>query len=527
MASLAVLLSILGSVTGAAAAGRHASMVIDGNSGKVLHDQAADEPRYPASLTKMMTLYIAFEMIEQGKLAPSTRIQVSERAAHVSPTKLGLKPGSTIALGDAIKALIVNSANDMAVAVAEHIASSEEQFAALMTRKAHQIGMAHTTFRNPHGLPDAGQITTARDMLTLALRLNDDFPQHYKLFSLKSFSYNGKSHRNHNTMLSTYEGMDGLKTGYTQASGFNLVASVRRDGKHVVAAVFGGSSAAARNVYMRAILNRSLPIASTEKTRKPALVAHAGTRTKVAKTARGPAIVAAAATPRLLEPVRPALVPAQQPVAAPKLAVTKLKVAAVRSTTGPDTGTQIEIARVKTVAVAPRVRAEPLPVPEVVPVAARPAPDATPPRMVNFAPSSSTFATTRAHGLGAPPSSLQAQADRLEQGRPALDTTAAAPPRAAAGNPSAVSIKARAAASGRAAVQVGAYASEAEAKRQLAATRSKAATLAAAEARTEPVTSGAKQLWRARFVGLDEQTASTACNDLRRHQVDCHVARMH
>ena len=261
----------------AMAGGRHASMVVDANTGAVLHEQAADEPRYPASLTKMMTLYLVFEMMEKGRLARDTRIRISEEAAGTSPSKLGLREGADIALGDAIRAIIVKSANDISVAVAEHIAGSEEKFAQLMTRKARQLGMSRTTFRNAHGLPDSGQQTTARDMLTLALRLIDDFPQHYRLFSTRSFAFNGASMRNHNTMLSTYEGMDGIKTGYTSASGFNLVSSVRRDGKHVVAAVFGGSSAAARNVYMRAILDRALRRAGTERTRekapRPALVA--------------------------------------------------------------------------------------------------------------------------------------------------------------------------------------------------------------------------------------------------------------
>ncbi len=304
----------------AEAAGRHAAMVIDGNTGQVLHAQAADEARYPASLTKMMTLYIAFELMEQGRMSPTTMIRISDEAAGTPPSKLGLPAGSSIALQDAIKAIITKSANDLAVALAEHIAGSETKFAILMTRKARQLGMSTTTFKNAHGLPDSGQMTSARDMLTLALRLNDDFPKYYQLFSLRSFSYNGHTYRNHNTMLDSYAGMDGLKTGYTSPSGFNLVASVRRNGRHVVAAVFGGSSAAARNAHMRTILDRALVKASTAKTRVAVPVARLERlerkeRPAARQTAEAPA-------PVLVEPIRPAARPLAAPQAPPAAART-------------------------------------------------------------------------------------------------------------------------------------------------------------------------------------------------------------
>ncbi len=322
--ALAALLLPALAPTRALAESRHAAMVIDANSGQVLHAQAADEPRYPASLTKMMTLYIVFEMVEQGRLQPSTRIRISPIAAATAPSKLGLEAGAEITVANVVQALIVKSANDMAVAIAEHIAGSEAKFAALMTQKARQLGMTKTTFRNAHGLPDPGQITTARDMLTLAMRLHDDFPQHYKLFSLRSFSYAGAVYRNHNTMLASYRGMDGLKTGYTSPSGFNLIASVRRDGRHVVAAVFGGSSAATRNAHMRAILDRALPRAATERTRRQPLVARAP------RPAPAPVRVA---EPRLVEPVAIALPLPAAPKPPP-----------------------VEIARVRPIVVAPRTR---------------------------------------------------------------------------------------------------------------------------------------------------------------------------
>ena len=275
-------------------------LVIDANSGRILYQTAADEPRYPASLVKLMTLYMVFELIEQGRLNyRGTKIRFSANAVAAAPSKLDVAEGTEIDLIDAIKALITKSANDVAVALAEHIASSEERFAQLMTQKARQLGMTATTFRNASGLPDTQQVTTARDMITLALRLHDDFPKHYPLFATRTFTFNDETFRNHNTMLFNYEGTEGMKTGYTRASGFNLVASVRRGKKHIVAAVFGGATAATRNSTMRTYLNMALLKAASERTRRPA-----------------PALVAQAkAPPPPPRIVVPAPQPAQRPAA--------------------------------------------------------------------------------------------------------------------------------------------------------------------------------------------------------------------
>ncbi len=280
-ARLGVALTLWASISLAAApealAGepRYAAMVIDGNTGKVLHAADADAPRRPASLTKMMTLYLVFEEMKAGRLTMASRITMTAEAANAQPSKLGLDPGEDLSLADAIKALITKSANDVAIAVAQHIAGSEAAFARRMTDRARDLGMRATTFRNASGLPNPDQITTARDMLTLALHLNDDFPDEFRLFSLRAFSYRGKTHRNHNTLMSSFEGMDGIKTGYTSASGFNVVTSVHYKGLHLVGVVFGGSSAASRNSQMRFLLRRAMVDASTERTRttKPALVA--------------------------------------------------------------------------------------------------------------------------------------------------------------------------------------------------------------------------------------------------------------
>jgi len=487
--ALAALLVPTLAPTRALAQSRHAAMVIDANTGQVLHAQAADEPRYPASLTKMMTLYIVFEMIEQGRLQPSTRIRVSPNAAATAPSKLGLEAGEEITVANVIQALIVKSANDMAVAIAEHIAGSESKFAALMTQKARQLGMSKTTFRNAHGLPDPEQATTARDMLTLAMRLSDDFPQHYKLFSLRSFSYDGDVYRNHNIMLASYRGMDGLKTGYTGQSGFNLVASVRRDGRHVVAVVFGGSSAATRNALMRAILDRALPRAATERTRRR--------NPLVARAPRPAPAPRRTAEPRLVEPVAIAPPPPAKPQSPP-----------------------VEIARVRPIMVAPRSRParapDPVREPPVAVPASAPAPvEQQPPR-------------------GTPPSTLQEQAERLQRGQPAVVPPPAQPPRAqprlaAAPAPTSPTYRlngpaAQPAKGAALIIQIGAFSSEAEALRQIADAKARAAgVLGDARPFTQPVTSAGRQLYRARFQGFDAAGAANACNELRRQRFDCLV----
>ncbi|HMN38950.1 MAG TPA: SPOR domain-containing protein [Hyphomicrobium sp.] len=249
---------------------RHAAMIIDANTGAVLHDDGGDEQRYPASLTKMMTLYLTFETIQQGRMTMSSMVTISQQAASAAPSKLDLDPGEEIAVRDAILALVTKSANDIAIALAEKIGGSERNFARLMNAKARELGMTRTNFENASGLPNPDQVTTARDMITLGLRLQDDFPQYYGIFSTRSFTFHGRTYRNHNTLMNNYGGIDGIKTGYTRASGFNLVTSVRRNGRHLVGAVFGGASAATRNGEMRVLLTRAFNRASRVKTRKPA-----------------------------------------------------------------------------------------------------------------------------------------------------------------------------------------------------------------------------------------------------------------
>ena len=234
-----------------------AAIVVDMNTGIILSSQAPDAPRYPASLTKMMTLYVLFGCLRDGKITLTSDLVVTPHAEVQAPTKLGLKQGATIKVEDAIKALVTQSANDAAVTIAENLAGTEENFARYMTQTARSIGMSNTTFRNASGLPNDEQVTTARDMATLATHLIHDYPEYYGVFQTRYFTYSGRKYRNHNRLLFGYKGTDGIKTGYTRASGFNLTASVHRGNKHLVAVVLGGKTGSQRDAAMRALLDRT------------------------------------------------------------------------------------------------------------------------------------------------------------------------------------------------------------------------------------------------------------------------------
>ena len=239
------------------AAARYAAIVVDAASGTVLHAANPDTRNHPASLTKMMTLYLVFDAIETGKLKLDQRLPVSRRATGQAPSRLGLKRGQIIAVKDIINALVTKSANDAATVVAEALGGTEAKFARLMTEKAKALGMTRTTFRNASGLPNRRQLSTARDMATLALALMRDFPNHYHFFARSRFTYGGRTHKNHNKLLKTYPGTDGVKTGYIRASGFNLVASTERAGRRLVGVVFGGRSGKSRDRQMARLLDNA------------------------------------------------------------------------------------------------------------------------------------------------------------------------------------------------------------------------------------------------------------------------------
>lgn len=236
---------------------KDAALVVDGETGKVLYSRNADAQRYPASLTKMMTLYMLFDALHRGQVTMRTPIPISAHAAAQPPTKLGLPVGSSIKVEDAIKAVVIHSSNDIAVAIAEKLGGTEANFAAMMTRKAHAMGMGHTQYHNASGLPDRKQLTTASDLVVLARHLAYDYPQYFHYFSLEDFRYRGRRYTNHNHLIGKYKGVDGIKTGYTNMSGFNLVSSVVRDGAHVIAVVMGGRSYRKRDTEMVRLLDKT------------------------------------------------------------------------------------------------------------------------------------------------------------------------------------------------------------------------------------------------------------------------------
>jgi D-alanyl-D-alanine carboxypeptidase len=234
---------------------RYAALVIDADTGTILHQSNADKTLHPASLTKMMTLYMVFEALQRGDFTLRDRIVISKHAASAAPSKIGIPAGQSIRVEDAIYAVVTKSANDMAAALGEKVGGSESRFAEMMTLRAHQIGMSKTKFRNASGLHNPQQVTSARDMAKLAQRILTDYPQYYHYFSTKNFTYRGVSYHNHNRLMDSYKGMDGFKTGYIGPSGFNLVASAVRKNHRLIGVVFGGRSAASRNARMAELLD--------------------------------------------------------------------------------------------------------------------------------------------------------------------------------------------------------------------------------------------------------------------------------
>lgn len=263
------LLALAVAAPGSALA-KYASIVIDAETGQVLHAAGADTRNFPASLTKMMTLYMAFDAIEKGKLKLDQRIPVSAHAAGQAPSKLGLRPGSTVRLEDCILGMAVKSANDCAAAVGEAIGGTEANFARMMTERARQLGMTRTTFRNASGLPNAGQLSTARDMARLSQALIYDHAKYYHYFGERSFNFSGVTVAGHNRLMYRYPGMDGLKTGFIRASGFNLASSAVRDGRRLIGVVFGGQTAGWRDNHMAGLLDEAFAGRGT-----PVLVASA------------------------------------------------------------------------------------------------------------------------------------------------------------------------------------------------------------------------------------------------------------
>ncbi len=244
---------------GLSADGATAAIVEDGATGRVIWSMNAEAPRHPASITKVMTLYLLFEQLQKGNLTLDSEIPISRHAASQAPSKLNLRPGDSIRVENAIKAIVTKSANDIAVAVAEKLGDgSESRFAELMTRKARELGMSHTVYVNASGLPNNAQITSAGDLAILGRDIQARFPRYYRYFSIRQCEVRGQHLHNHNHLLGSVEGMDGIKTGYTVASGFNLLTSVKRDGHYIVSVVLGGRTRRARDAYMQALIENHI-----------------------------------------------------------------------------------------------------------------------------------------------------------------------------------------------------------------------------------------------------------------------------
>jgi D-alanyl-D-alanine carboxypeptidase len=477
----------------------YAAIVVDAKNGAVLHAAGPDAPRHPASLTKIMTLYLLFERLEAGKIALDTPMDVSEEAARQAPTKLGLRPGDALKVEDAIKGLVTKSANDAAVVIAEALGGgSEEEFARAMTRKARALGMRNTTYRNASGLPNDEQLTTARDQALLGIAVQERFPKYYRYFSLASFTYRGNAMRNHNRLLGKVEGVDGIKTGFTRDSGFNLVTSVKRGPRQIVAVVLGGRSAGSRDARMRDLIDTHIAEAST----KPAVA--------LVADARKP-------EPAPLQAAKPQL------ASADNAAVSLSPSRANEATAAISPGSNAPITPVKVKTVAVKLVPPKNPVINAMPAAAVPEPM----RTATLMPSAQEEALVETLAAAAP---IQAAAPPAPPPAPTPGVLGKLPAMMAAAKEAAVpSAKAEEAPAharhttrGGWAIQVGAYEDESEAKQHLSSAKSKVSRVfEKAEAYIERTVKGAKTYYRARFAGFDRDQAESVCKRLKREDVAC------
>jgi D-alanyl-D-alanine carboxypeptidase len=557
------------------------SIIVDGNSGATLSSNNPDGSRHPASLTKIMTLYLLFERLDAGKMKLDTEMEVSEHASEQAPTKLGLRPGQTIRVEDAIKGLVTRSANDAAVVIAEAIAGDEDDFAKLMTRKARALGMSRTVYRNASGLPDDDQVTTARDQSTLGRAIQDRFPRYYRYFSTTEFSYHGHSISNHNHLLGTVEGVDGIKTGYTRASGFNLVTSMRRGNRHLVGVVLGGRSGGSRDAIMRSLLAENLEKASTKRTvaaiteRNPA-DANADVAEAEAETQPAPMVqVQGAVQPAPVEPAAPPPVHSAAPVsrtiasasssAAPPPksdirfeakseaksepapltsgVIQTQPIAAIPGSSEPMKPVKVKTVQIKAgqVKLASAGSAQPA-TPVTNSIAARPE-----------VPETSSAVVAKAE-TGKPDSSKVDISSKVEMPPqpanhgtgngvlgvlPASSVPSASPSQAMAyadpaphSQPQPQTIQQNGAIKPEAThtgwiIQVGALESESEARQRIDAARSQAhGLLNKADPFTEPVVAkGERKLFRARFAGLDRDQAEAVCRTLKHSDISCITVR--
>jgi D-alanyl-D-alanine carboxypeptidase len=468
------------------------SIVVDGNTGAVLQASEPDALRHPASLTKIMTLYLLFERLDAGRIRLDSPLRVSAHAAAQAPTKLGLKPGTTIAVEDAIKGIVTRSANDAAVVIAENLGGDEGDFAKMMTEKARALGMSRTSYVNASGLPDDDQITTARDQALLGRAIQERFPRYYRYFSTPSFVFRGQVIRTHDHLLGSVEGVDGIKTGFTTASGFNLVTSLHRDGRYLVAVVMGGRSAYSRDAHMRDLISEHIQEASLRHT-APVVAERAEPREMAQPAAYAKAPLTARA-----DPAQTATVPAN-----------------ARGAASSNDPIRPLLVRTITYKIAPAQPAALTPMPSLVAVAAPGAQAAAPQSPLSQVAVRSSLP---APALQAPRSVMVASADPSTSIAPTPSKAQGSSPYTATAALRSEPVHAR----GGWLIQIGAYGDEDEAKQHLSAAQLKVhGTLAAADPFTERVQKGDKAFYRARFAGFDKQTAEAACQQLKRNDFDC------
>jgi D-alanyl-D-alanine carboxypeptidase len=511
-----------------------ASIVVDGNSGEVLSASNPDASRHPASLTKIMTLYLLFARLDAGKLKLDTPLKVSEHASEQAPTKLGLRPGQTIAVEDAIKAVVTKSANDAAVAIAENLAGDEAEFARLMTQQARTLGMSRTTYVNASGLPDDDQVTTARDQALLGRAIQEHFPRYYKYFSTEEFVYHGHAMRNHNHLLGVVGGLDGIKTGYTRASGFNLVTSVHRDGRYIVAVVLGGHTAHERDARMRELISNHIRQASIRHTTPAVAEKTAPHRIAVMAAAEKDVQTVAPAPNLIAKPAGKSAEPAATPQPDPATVAS-----ADRAGAGDDT-IQPLVVRTISYHAAPAQTAPLTPLPQMTPAAAPATQIVTPDRMAsasaNAGPDNTivvasnrpspiaTLAESARPDLSRPEIS---KSGRIETDKPGAAKLEAAKPETRKPETTEPDVNKSEAATphghahGGWLIQIGAFDGEDEAKQRLNAALAKAPALGSADGFTERVQKGVKSLFRARFASFDRQTAEATCKRLKRSDIDC------
>jgi len=551
---------------------KFASIIVDGNSGAVLQSNSPDGIRHPASLTKIMTLYLLFERLESGKMKLDTEMPVSQHAADQDPTKLNLRAGQTIRVEDAIKGLVTRSANDAAVVIAEAIGGDEDDFAQMMTRKARSLGMSRTVYRNANGLPNDEQVTTARDQATLGRAIQERFPRYYRYFATSTFNWRGQSIRNHNHLLGSVEGVDGIKTGYTRASGFNLVTSMRRGNRHLIGVVLGGRSGGSRDAIMRNLLAENLEKGATNHTVAAVTERNgADASTEVADASDTPARAAPqvqaapapeAAPSRLasrlstLAAATAAMPPAQPK---PEVRATESKIEPAPLTNGvissqplsiiPGSSEPMKPVRVKTV----QVKAGTVKVASAAPAQVGPQVTSTIVPRSDVAETSGAV-VARADLINKPEMTSQPEAPKAEIARtemprqpagfgtgngilgvlPAATAAAPAPANAklASADPTPQPIQMSATTkpvvthSGWI-VQVGALESENEAQQRIDAARSSArGLLSKADPFTEPVVAkDNRKLYRARFAGLERDQAEAVCRALKRADISCITVR--